>query len=56
MIEYDIEDIELSRFCDEYCFMPYSCRTQEQLDCECDNCPFNKLLLLLLDTGIAKEV
>ena len=33
----------VEQFCDGYCKFPYICKTQEQLETACDNCPITKI-------------
>lgn len=42
MKKNDIEKI-IEDMCDNYCKMPFVCKTQDELDAVCNDCPLTKL-------------
>lgn len=52
----DLEGVDLTIVCDDYCKYPTLVGSQEQLDSICDNCPYYKLLRLLDEVGITRGI
>lgn len=46
MLEQELEAMR-ELFCDSYCKYPLICKSQDEIDGICDNCPLNKLAELV---------
>lgn len=42
MLEQELEAMR-QVFCDEYCKYPNTCKSQDELEEKCEECPLNKL-------------
>lgn len=46
MLEQELEAIR-EVFCDKFCKYPFICKTQDEIDDICEECPLNKLAEIL---------
>lgn len=53
---HDLDGVDLTCVCDDYCKFPTLVRSQDELDNICDSCPYYKLLRLLDEIGITRGI